>query len=130
MIAIITGGRAYTPTPMDHAWLDAVHAADPMTHVYAGGAPGADTDGAQWALRHAIPTTIVPANWPAHGKSAGPRRNRVLLEMAGPTAVVLAFPGGPGTANMVAQARQRGMPVWESPSRATQGGTTDHEVLL
>jgi K+-sensing histidine kinase KdpD len=60
----------------------------------------------------------MPARWERHGRAAGPIRNRELLEQAiaraeahtspGSVASVLvvAFPGGPGTASLVQQARR------------------------
>jgi hypothetical protein len=47
--------------------------------------------------------------WPA----AGPRRNRRMLVAFKPD-VVLAFPGGAGTASCCAVARELGIPVIEA----------------
>lgn len=44
------------------------------------------------------------ADWKKHGKAAGPIRNGIMLRDGKPDMVV-AFPGGRGTANMVDQAR-------------------------
>jgi len=61
---------------------------------------------------------VMPARWQLHGRAAGPIRNRELLEQAIARAVahtspgsiasvlVVAFPGGPGTASLVQQARR------------------------
>jgi hypothetical protein len=61
---------------------------------------------------------VMPAQWQRHGRSAGPIRNRELLEQAIARAVahtspfsivsvlVVAFPGGAGTASLVQQARR------------------------
>ena len=51
-----------------------------------------------------------PANWKKHGRAAGPIRNKQMLEEAKPD-LVIAFPGGAGTANMVKQAREAGVKV-------------------
>jgi hypothetical protein len=60
----------------------------------------------------------MPAEWGRHGRAAGPIRNRELLEQAIARAVahtspcsiasvlVVAFPGGAGTASLVQQARR------------------------
>ena len=60
----------------------------------------------------------MPAQWQLHGRGAGPIRNRALLEQAIAKAVahtsrgslasvlVVAFPGGPGTASLVREARR------------------------
>ncbi len=64
------------------------------------------------------PVEVLPADWRRHGRAAGPIRNRELLELAisravalaspaAPVAVlVVAFPGGAGTASLVQQARR------------------------
>ena len=41
-----------------------------------------------------------PAEWRKYGRSAGYRRNQQMLDEGNPDLVV-AFPGGPGTQNMV-----------------------------
>ena len=51
-----------------------------------------------------------PANWTTYGKSAGPIRNRQMLEEGKPD-LVLAFPGGKGTRDMINQAKKAGIPV-------------------
>ena len=60
----------------------------------------------------------MPAEWGRHGRAAGPIRNRELLKQAIARAVahtspvdqvsvlVVAFPGGAGTASLVQQARR------------------------
>jgi hypothetical protein len=60
----------------------------------------------------------MPAEWGRHGRAAGPIRNRELLKQAVARAVahtspgsiatvlVVAFPGGAGTASLVQQARR------------------------
>ena len=60
----------------------------------------------------------MPAEWGRHGRAAGPIRNRELLKQAISRAVahtspgsiasvlVVAFPGGAGTASLVQQARR------------------------
>lgn len=55
------------------------------------------------------------ADWHTHGRAAGPIRNRRMIEEGKPDLVV-AFPGGRGTANMVNQARAAGIEVREVES--------------
>lgn len=52
------------------------------------------------------------ADWKRLGPSAGPLRNAQMLEEGKPDLVV-AFPGGPGTANMVKLAKEAGIKVIE-----------------
>jgi len=54
-----------------------------------------------------------PADWDTHGKAAGPIRNQSMLDQNPGIELVIAFPGGKGTADMVARARKKGIPVVE-----------------
>lgn len=84
---------------------------DGAIFVIAGGAPGVDTEAKAWCLEHVIPFAEVEPNWRKLGRAAGPARNRWML-MLDPCLVV-AFPGGKGTANMVRRAREAGVEVME-----------------
>jgi hypothetical protein len=92
--------------------LDGLHVDRCVTAVIHGGAPGADEMAGLWAESTGIAVQCFPANWKAHGKAAGPIRNKRMLDEGKPDLVV-AFPGGRGTANMVAQARAAGVEVIE-----------------
>jgi hypothetical protein len=78
--------------------------------VIEGGAKGADRMAGYWARRNRIHLNIVHAEWNTHGNSAGIRRNIRMLEEGKPDLVV-AFPGGRGTAHMVSIARKAGVEV-------------------
>jgi predicted Rossmann-fold nucleotide-binding protein len=83
-----------------------------------GGARGADAAIARAARQLGWSSLVLPAQWQRHGRAAGPIRNRELLELAVTRAqahsspalsvsvLVVAFPGGPGTASLVQQARR------------------------
>ena len=45
-----------------------------------------------------------PADWKKYGKSAGPLRNQRMIDEGKPDLVV-AFPGGVGTADMISRAK-------------------------
>jgi UDP-N-acetylmuramoylalanine-D-glutamate ligase len=55
--------------------------------------------------------SIYPAKWDLHGKSAGPIRNQQMLDTG--VDLVIAFPGGKGTAHMVSIAKKAGVKVVE-----------------
>lgn len=76
-----------------------------------GGASGADALCAKWALANNVPCTAYPADWPKHGKAAGPIRNE---QMASAADQVVAFWDGKskGTKNMIEAARKRKLPVY------------------
>ena len=83
-----------------------------------GGARGADAAIGRAAQQLGWSALVMPAQWQLHGRAAGPIRNRELLEQAVAQAVahsspgsiasvlVVAFPGGPGTASLVREARR------------------------
>lgn len=71
----------------------------------------------RWATANEMPVVTHPAKWSKHGarrkgNPAGPIRNGEMLKMWQPD-LVLAFPGGKGTADMVRQARAAGVEVCE-----------------
>ena len=97
-------GRDYTNkavirTTME-AWLEA---GDSIIH---GGAPGADMLAAEVAQELGIPARAYPADWRKHGRAAGPIRNQLMLDDGKPD-IVVAFPGGKGTADMIRRAMGR-----------------------
>lgn len=63
-----------------------------------------------WAAERTLPYMTFPANWDRFGKAAGPIRNKWMLEYGQPDLVV-AFPGGKGTAHMVKIATEAGVAV-------------------
>jgi len=54
-----------------------------ITEVVSGGARGVDLLAIEWAKKHGIPCTTIDADWKKHGKSAGYKRNFVMLEYIG-----------------------------------------------
>ena len=84
----------------------------PEDTIIHGDAPGADWMANSWAREYDIGVRAFPADWKRHGKAAGPMRNKQMLDEGMPDLVV-AFPGGRGTADMVRQARAAGVRVIE-----------------
>jgi len=87
----------------------------PITCLIAGGASGVDEYASEWADASVVPCMTFFAPWKgmkARGKlkAAGPIRNGWMLEHGKPD-LVLAFPGGSGTRNMVMQAEKAGITV-------------------
>lgn len=83
--------------------------------IIQGGATGADFLAKVWAKhRHinCVEFKITKDDWKRYGNGAGPRRNGIMLRDGRPSHI-LAFPGGNGTADMVKQAREAGIPVVE-----------------
>lgn len=80
--------------------------------IITGGALGVDVMAEQWAASAGIPCAVFKPYWDKFGKAAGGLRNSWMLRFGQPTLVV-AFPGGSGTANMVQKARAHSVPVVE-----------------
>jgi hypothetical protein len=108
MKILVCGGRDY----FDAERIDRVLDTLGPSLVIHGDARGADALAANWAVKRGVPHKPYPADWHYHGKSAGPIRNRLMLKEGKPQLVV-AFPGGAGTADMVGAAMQAGVPVVE-----------------
>lgn len=100
---LVCGGRNFNDMARVFGWLDAVHAAAPITTLIQGGAAGADRLGLDWAKARGVPYLTFMADWKRYGRAAGPMRNAHMLTIGKPDLVV-AFPGGSGTADMVRKA--------------------------
>lgn len=81
--------------------------------IIQGGAKGADFLGRVWAKHHfGVTQEEYPADWKTYGKAAGSIRNQQMLDEGKPD-LVIAFPGGVGTADMVRRAKKAGVEVIE-----------------
>ena len=108
---LVCGGRSFADDRLLETALDALVARlGAPALVVAGGAAGADTLAIRWAARRKFKRRVEPADWAAHGKAAGPIRNQKMLDLYRP-GVVVAFPGGVGTADMVRRSRLAGAEV-------------------
>ena len=112
MIVLICGGRDFDNADLVRRTMDRLRADRRISYVVQGGSRGADALGQQWAFERGIPSMTFPADWNTHGKAAGPIRNAEMLARSRPDLVV-AFPGGRGTADMVGKARNAGVEVLE-----------------
>lgn len=110
MRVLVCGGRDYKDYATVCRILEDLHKNTPITLLIHGSATGADQLASRWAAVYGVPRKPFPANWLKHGKAAGPIRNRQMLEEGKPD-LVMAFPGGRGTADMVRQATAAGVKV-------------------
>jgi hypothetical protein len=109
MRVLVCGGRDYFNYERVEEVLDSLQ---PIDVIIQGGASGADNQAAHYAALHWMDCEEYPAHWEEHGKKAGYIRNKQMLEEGKPD-LVIAFPGGKGTANMVKLAREAGVEVKE-----------------
>lgn len=106
MNIIVCGGRDYEDNVTLFTVLDFL---SPVL-VRHGAAKGADSLADEWAENTMTPCQSRPADWSTHGKAAGPIRNQAMIE-EGEIDLVVAFPGGRGTEDMIKRARQAHIPV-------------------
>lgn len=99
----VIGSRTYTDGAEMWVILDALRAN--IRCVITGGATGADTYAELWAKQRGVPVKVIPAEWDKYGKSAGPIRNKEIIENCDE---VLAFWDGKskGTQHALALARR------------------------
>jgi len=108
MRILVTGGRDYSDRTRVHATLEDY---PEMTHLAQGGAQGTDALAREWAKRRPnVMLATYHADWKGQGSKAGPLRNQRMLDEFEPD-LVIAFPGGRGTADMMMRARAAGVPV-------------------
>lgn len=118
MKVLVCGGRAYGDVNRVYTVLEEVHAERGITCVIHGAASGADLLAERWAKAAQVPYRGYPAQWRRFGQGAGPRRNCLMLaeehvNCPAKVGLVVAFPGGAGTAHMVGLARAEGIEVLE-----------------
>ena len=73
----------------------------PTMELMHGGAKGADSWAHHWAVNKNIKTRVFKAEWNIYGKAAGVIRNTEMVWQK--PDIVIAFPGGTGTADMIKQ---------------------------
>lgn len=117
MRILVTGGREYTDWWAVDQVLTRIweHEAGRYVVLIHGAARGADSCAARWARTGGpgeIDVEAYPADWKRYGRGAGPVRNQQMLDEGKPDLVV-AFPGGVGTADMVRRAKRAGVEVRE-----------------
>ena len=102
---LVCGGRDYRNRERVYRVLDTVQPAV----VIHGDARGADTLASDWAKSRGVQCETYPAQWNRFGRRAGYLRNQQMLDEGKPD-LVIAFPGGSGTAMMAKIAQDAG--VW------------------
>jgi len=102
---LVCGGRTFNDAALLDSTLSKIHSERVFNSVIYGGARGADSLAGWWAFHKKIPTVVFPVDWKLYAESAGSIRNKRMLSDGRPQLVV-AFPGGPGTAHMVKIARE------------------------
>lgn len=112
MRVLVCGGRDYNDIDRVCQVLEKLHSEAGIDAIIEGGANGADKLAKHWASHQLVPVETFWADWENQGSFAGPARNQRMLDEGRPD-LVLAFPGGKGTADMCRKARRAGVEVVE-----------------
>jgi hypothetical protein len=107
---LVCGGRNYANWDLVVKTLAEIRRTKGITLLMHGGAPGADKLAGNWGQLANVPMEVFKADWAKHGRAAGPIRNQQMLDDGKPDMVV-AFPGGRGTADMIRRAKAAGVKV-------------------
>ncbi len=109
MKILVCGGRNFNKRHFVFKCLDSFLKQNPSINcVVHGAATGADSLAGEWARSRNIEERRYPADWQKYGKRAGYLRNEEMLSKEKPD-VIIAFPGGRGTDNMVQIAKESWM---------------------
>lgn len=108
MRVLVCGGREYRDFARVVHEIVALHPSE----IIHGGCRGTDSLAEKCAAKIGIPQEVYKAEWQLYGRSAGPKRNQRMIDEGKPD-LVLAFPGGRGTADLVLRARNAGITVKE-----------------
>ena len=121
MRILVCGGRDYTGYEklkrILYPYVDTARLLREDLVFIQGEAKGADFLCKVFVLDELVHDTRVtlksfPANWQQYGKRAGHLRNQQMLDEGKPDLVV-AFPGGSGTADMIKRAKKAGVETVE-----------------
>ena len=119
MRVLVCGGRDWREAELVEGALDRLYAArGPFDRLIHGGARGVDRIAGKWARQNGVLEWDFLPEWHRAGTPDGALRNQRMIAEAQPDLVV-AFPGGLGTADMVERARAAGVEVVEPLGRAS-----------
>lgn len=106
MKVLVCGSRDYTDEAFIFGILDNFLNGQGITEIIAGEARGVDAIAKRYAKSRAILYRGFPAEWDKYGRSAGPIRNKQMLDEGQPD-MVIAFrrAESKGTTNMIRQAQ-------------------------
>lgn len=112
---LVCGGREYSHRQLLYGFMNELKdnlwkSGGRLDVIISGCAPGADSLAIDWAKERKIELALFPAEWKKYRRLAGPLRNKRMLDEGKPDLVV-AFPGGSGTAHMVRHAETSGVKV-------------------
>jgi YspA, cpYpsA-related SLOG family len=113
MRVLVCGGRDFDDSALLGSVLDELNRTKTIICVMEGDARGADRLAGQWARKNHIDLKVFVPEYDQFGaRLAPPLRNQRILDEAKPDLVVV-FPGGDGTKDMVRRAVKAGVAIHE-----------------
>ena len=106
---IVCGGRDYTDQDAIRSVLSRWKERRADVVIVHGDARGTDRLADHVARMMGFVVERYPADWSGFGRAAGPIRNQIMVDSGAD--LVVAFPGGAGTRDLVRRAVKRGIPV-------------------
>lgn len=113
MKLVVTGGKDYVLTHADYQYLESVVKLTGARAILTDGTRGVAAQAETWARRRGLAVERCVADWMSERNAPQVRRNEMMVRDGD---AVVAFPGGNATADVVAKAWLKEMPVYESPS--------------
>lgn len=111
MKLIIAGSRTLSPS-LDEISRHVIASKFMPTEIVCGGASGVDYKGMSYASKILLPSTLFVPDWEAHGKKAGPLRNKKMAEYA--DALLLIWDGkSKGSSSMKTEMTKLKKPIYE-----------------
>jgi hypothetical protein len=112
MKLVIFGSRNFQNLPLLTRIVEGTKSfqSNDITEVICGGAAGADTLGAIWAMQNKIEIIWKYADWDQFGKSAGHIRNVEMRDIAD-LAIGFWDNKSPGTSDMINLCLEKGIPL-------------------
>jgi predicted Rossmann-fold nucleotide-binding protein len=107
---LVCGGGDYQDWLAVAGTLRRARDSSPIGLIIHGCDPGAATLAVRWARVAGVPTSGFDADFRSHGPAAERLRNERMIVESKPD-LVIAFPGGEGTADLVSRAKVAGVPV-------------------
>jgi hypothetical protein len=102
MRVAVCGGKDFLAQNLISAVLNNLHREEYISEVLVGKCRGVDELVASWAIRTGIPVTYYESDWLSFGAEADDVRNQALV--AEQPYVIVLFPGGKRTANLLQKA--------------------------
>jgi len=107
-----TGGRDDADIVLFNFVMARTQAMFPIGKIIQGDARGYDTLGKLWGMQNRKAVQTLPARWKTLGNAAGPVRNDLMIAalLKEPCPLVIGFPGGSGTADMLMKTDMNNIP--------------------